>query len=298
MRWGDFALIVGICEPVHRITAASGTRPGWRPSSTSPATTSCLCTRALTWRVWINRLTLPAACAMYTCPDSGRGCSLQWANEAGGSPLDDRAFCLGNDCKTAHLLYSPVGQHMRTANLSAAPAALAGLDSAEFGMITHQSPAAKPCAAEGIGLAREEGAEWVLHIDTDELMYPGGAPYYSLQVQIKAAPNPAFPAAATPAAPHPLQPPGVSMTATGASFELCRTTHIRIEGLGSEFSSGLWQRRADAFVRRTPQKSPGGELKHQPTPRSLLRYPPPIPCCHLLQSWPAGMRWRLCPLPA
>lgn len=37
-------------------------------------------------------------------------------------------------------------------------------------------------AAEGIKLARREGAGWVLHIDTDELMYPGGAPHYSLQV--------------------------------------------------------------------------------------------------------------------
>ena len=31
--------------------------------------------------------------------------------------------------------------------------------------------------AEGIKLARAEGAEWVMHVDTDELMYPGGAPH-------------------------------------------------------------------------------------------------------------------------
>lgn len=45
------------------------------------------------------------------------------------------------------------------------------------------------CAAEGIKLARAEGAEWVMHVDTDELMYPGGAPHYSLQAVLAAVPR-------------------------------------------------------------------------------------------------------------
>lgn len=36
-------------------------------------------------------------------------------------------------------------------------------------------------SAEGIKLAKEDGIDWILHIDTDELMYPAGAPQYSLQ---------------------------------------------------------------------------------------------------------------------
>jgi len=42
---------------------------------------------------------------------------------------------------------------------------------------------------EGIQLARADGADWVLHIDTDELMYPGGAPHYSLQAVLAAVPH-------------------------------------------------------------------------------------------------------------
>lgn len=34
---------------------------------------------------------------------------------------------------------------------------------------------------EGIKLAAKDGIDWILHIDTDELMYPAGAPQYSLQ---------------------------------------------------------------------------------------------------------------------
>lgn len=37
------------------------------------------------------------------------------------------------------------------------------------------------CAAAGIEIALEKKVEWILHVDTDELMYPGGAPDYSLQ---------------------------------------------------------------------------------------------------------------------
>lgn len=36
-------------------------------------------------------------------------------------------------------------------------------------------------AAEAIKLAREDQVDWILHIDTDELVYPGGSPEYSLQ---------------------------------------------------------------------------------------------------------------------
>lgn len=35
--------------------------------------------------------------------------------------------------------------------------------------------------AEGIILAKEDGIDWILHIDTDELVYPGGASHYSIQ---------------------------------------------------------------------------------------------------------------------
>ncbi|BDA46538.1 Glycosyltransferase-like KOBITO 1 [Coccomyxa sp. Obi] len=33
----------------------------------------------------------------------------------------------------------------------------------------------------GIELAAKDGVEWILHIDTDELVYPGGGPEYSIQ---------------------------------------------------------------------------------------------------------------------
>ena len=35
--------------------------------------------------------------------------------------------------------------------------------------------------AVGIQLAQKDGVHWILHIDTDELVYPGGAPEFSLQ---------------------------------------------------------------------------------------------------------------------
>ncbi len=35
--------------------------------------------------------------------------------------------------------------------------------------------------AAGIELAAKDGVEWILHIDTDELVYPGGGPEYSIQ---------------------------------------------------------------------------------------------------------------------
>jgi hypothetical protein len=37
------------------------------------------------------------------------------------------------------------------------------------------------CGAAGIELAFKDGIDWILHVDTDELMYPGGSPEYSLQ---------------------------------------------------------------------------------------------------------------------
>lgn len=42
---------------------------------------------------------------------------------------------------------------------------------------------------EGINLARDAGIEWVIHMDTDELMYPGGASHYSLQAVLAAIPQ-------------------------------------------------------------------------------------------------------------
>jgi hypothetical protein len=41
----------------------------------------------------------------------------------------------------------------------------------------------RPAPAVGIGMAREAGADWILHVDTDELIYPGGSEDYSLQVR-------------------------------------------------------------------------------------------------------------------
>ena len=40
----------------------------------------------------------------------------------------------------------------------------------------------------GIELARNAGAEWLLHIDTDELIYPGGSRDYSLQQVLASVP--------------------------------------------------------------------------------------------------------------
>jgi hypothetical protein len=41
----------------------------------------------------------------------------------------------------------------------------------------------------GIQLARNQSADWILHIDTDELMYPGGTRDYSLQELLGAVPD-------------------------------------------------------------------------------------------------------------
>jgi hypothetical protein len=41
----------------------------------------------------------------------------------------------------------------------------------------------------GITLARGDGAEWILHVDTDELIYPGGSPKYSLQEVLGGVPS-------------------------------------------------------------------------------------------------------------
>ena len=40
----------------------------------------------------------------------------------------------------------------------------------------------------GIALAERDGADWLLHIDTDELMYPGSGPEFSLQTVLAAYP--------------------------------------------------------------------------------------------------------------
>jgi len=32
-------------------------------------------------------------------------------------------------------------------------------------------------------MAQKDGADWLLHVDTDELIYPAGSPAFSLQVQ-------------------------------------------------------------------------------------------------------------------
>ncbi len=37
-------------------------------------------------------------------------------------------------------------------------------------------------------MARRDGVDWILHIDTDELVYPGGAPEFSLQSTLAALP--------------------------------------------------------------------------------------------------------------
>lgn len=42
--------------------------------------------------------------------------------------------------------------------------------------------------AAAIKLAVKDGANWILHIDTDELMYPGGAPEFSLQRALASIP--------------------------------------------------------------------------------------------------------------
>ncbi len=47
---------------------------------------------------------------------------------------------------------------------------------------------ARGARAEGIQLAAADGIDWLLHIDTDELAYPGGAPEFSLQRVLAAYP--------------------------------------------------------------------------------------------------------------
>ena len=42
--------------------------------------------------------------------------------------------------------------------------------------------------AAGIELAAKDGMDWILHIDTDELVYPGGGPEYSIQRVLAAVP--------------------------------------------------------------------------------------------------------------
>ena len=37
-------------------------------------------------------------------------------------------------------------------------------------------------------MSREDGLEWLLHIDTDELVYPGGSAIYSLKEVLAAVP--------------------------------------------------------------------------------------------------------------
>ena len=32
-------------------------------------------------------------------------------------------------------------------------------------------------------MAQKDGIDWLLHVDTDELIYPSGSPTYSLQVR-------------------------------------------------------------------------------------------------------------------
>lgn len=41
------------------------------------------------------------------------------------------------------------------------------------------------CAAVGIEMAQHDGIDWLLHVDTDELIYPSGSPAFSLQVHTR-----------------------------------------------------------------------------------------------------------------
>ncbi len=40
-----------------------------------------------------------------------------------------------------------------------------------------------PLSAVAIRMARADRVDWLLHIDTDELVYPAGSPGFSLQVR-------------------------------------------------------------------------------------------------------------------
>lgn len=42
--------------------------------------------------------------------------------------------------------------------------------------------------AAAIELASKDGIDWILHIDTDELMYPGGGAEYSIQRVLASVP--------------------------------------------------------------------------------------------------------------
>lgn len=42
-----------------------------------------------------------------------------------------------------------------------------------------------PHAAVGIEMAQRDGVDWLLHVDTDELIYPSGSPAFSLQVRVR-----------------------------------------------------------------------------------------------------------------
>lgn len=43
--------------------------------------------------------------------------------------------------------------------------------------------ACRPCTAVGIEMALRDGVDWLLHVDTDELIFPSGSPAYSLQAR-------------------------------------------------------------------------------------------------------------------
>ena len=43
--------------------------------------------------------------------------------------------------------------------------------------------------AVAIEMATKDNVDWLLHIDTDELMYPGGSPSFSLQDVLAAFPD-------------------------------------------------------------------------------------------------------------
>ena len=46
---------------------------------------------------------------------------------------------------------------------------------------THPLTGLACCSAVGIEMAMKDNVDWLLHIDTDELMYPGGNAGFSLQ---------------------------------------------------------------------------------------------------------------------
>lgn len=46
------------------------------------------------------------------------------------------------------------------------------------------APSLLYCPAVGIEMAQKDGIDWLLHVDTDELIYPSGSPNFSLQVRL------------------------------------------------------------------------------------------------------------------